>query len=103
MNSTSVNSSKQTSNEEVKFGWKLSGGLWSPDEKEISMDKKGTSDKPFMLFELVSKTAGKNTKPKKNAKGDTVRIDENGTKYVTGKDGKTKIIRKQKEADRDNR
>lgn len=103
MNSTSVNSSKQASNEEVKIDWKFSGGLVYPYEKEVKMDKKETSDKPFPIFELVSKNAGKNTAPKKNAKGDTVRIDENGTKYVTGKDGKTKIIRKQKEADRDNR
>lgn len=103
MDNTSVDSSKQTSTREVRIEWECSGGLFLANEKEktVVMNERESSDKPFDMFTLLSKKAGKNTLPQKNKKGETVRITEDGTTYITKKDGTIMTVRKNREDERD--
>lgn len=99
MSNASANSSKQASNKEVKIDFKVSGGYFIQDGKEIKMDKNHTIDNTLPMFEVASKDVG-TYRIGKDSKGNKVRIDEKtGTKYITGKDGKTKIVKRQKEQD----
>lgn len=98
MNSTSVNSSK-TSKKEVEnvFNFKISGGFFIQDGKELKMDKRHTIDNSLPMFEVAAKNVG-TYEIKEDSKGNKVRIDtKTGAKYVTGKDGKTKRVKAQKE------
>ena len=61
------------------------------------MDKRKTIDNSVPMFEVASKNVGSYV-IKKDSKGNKVRIDaKTGAKYVTGKDGKTKRVKVQKE------
>lgn len=105
MSSASANSSNTSMKKDVAnkntFEFKISGGYFVQDDKGLTIEEKYSIDSSIPMFEIASKEVGTHTIGK-DSKGNTVRVDvKTGTKYVTGKDGKTKVVRRPKEKEQD--
>lgn len=93
MSYTNGNSSKASTkevkeNNEIKMGFKVSGGFFSEDKDKLIIKETQTINKAIPMFEVMEKSFGEYKKGT-NSKGETV-IVTRSTKYVKGEDGKYK-------------
>ena len=96
MSYTNGNSSKaskkevrtEEKNNEIKMGFKVSGGFFSEDKDKIVIKETQTINKAIPMFEIVEKSFGEYKKGT-NSKGETVIVTRNA-KYVKAEDGKYK-------------
>ena len=93
MSYTNGNSSKASTkevkeNNEIKMGFKVSGGFFSENKNKLIIKETQTINKAIPMFEVVEKSFG-SYKKGTNSKGETVIVTKS-TKYVKEENGKYK-------------
>lgn len=92
MSYTNGNSSKASTKEvkdnEIRMGFKVSGGFFSENKDKLIIKETQTINKAIPMFEVMEKSFG-SYKKGTNSKGETVIVTKS-TKYVKDENGKYK-------------
>lgn len=86
MSYTNGNSSKASTKDNVKLGFKVSGGFFTQKDNQLVINENETINQSIPMFEVVEKSFG-SYKKVTNSKGKTIIVTRN-TQYEKDKNGK---------------